>query len=111
MNSLSCWYESVWEAHAPWQGSGNSVIAVAGNQASNAPNAVTQRCRGRGRVEHLEQGNAIMPRQQDKRDEASQESAKPRKAVLADQDFRVRKKVSRRFEHVVQLRAHKSRDA
>src|SRR6185437_4944145 len=100
MNSLCRWHKAVREAHAPGQGSGNSVIAVAGNQASDAPDAVAQRRRGRGCVEHLEQRDAVVSRQKYKRDEASQKSAKPRKTVLADQDFRIGEKISRRFEHV-----------
>src|SRR5271156_5433034 len=95
------------EAHAPRQGSGNSIIAAARKQAPDAPDPVTDRRGRRACVEHLEQRKFLPPRQPYECRESRNQPAEPRETIAAKNlPQRVSEEVARRLEHVIYLRAH-----
>ena len=52
MHAVYGWNQAVGKAHAPGQRGGNAIIAIAGDQASNAADGITQRRSRSGNIKH-----------------------------------------------------------
>ena len=97
---------AVGEAHAPRKQRGLAVVAIAGEQAADASNGVTD---GGGRcadIKEFENRSLEVSRQQDQREESAKKSAEPGKPVAREQHGPgIGEEFRGRFEYVVEARA------
>jgi len=100
--------EAVWEAHAPREGGGNSVVPIAGEQAADAADPIAQRGGGRAGIEDCEERDGMAsrgimsgdaPGDECEGGEPGEQAAEPRESVGAEQQVHgIREKFGRRFQ-------------
>ena len=78
MNALGCRHQSARKAHAQRQISGFAVVAVAGEEAAEAPEAVSDRRSRRGAIEQQPYRNALGIRVDGKHGKSGDQAAVPR---------------------------------
>src|SRR5216684_2099221 len=106
VDPLGCGYETVGKTHSPGKRCGNSIIAVARNQAADSSDAIPERGGRRGHIKHLQQRHPVMPRQKNQRNESAKESAEPCEAHSAEkQRQRIGKKFRGTLQYVIEPRA------
>lgn len=121
MDTLSGGYQAIWKADAPGEGSGDAIIAVTGKEATDAADAVTECGGGRSGVEKIHEGDmhaggasaaSDAARQQYKRGDAEEQSAKPGKSELAEELMNgIGEEIAGSFQYVVELGAQNAGQA
>ncbi len=110
---LGCRHQAVGKCHAPRQSCWAAVVAVARNEAANAPHGIAHRGSRARNIEHGEHAHAVTPRKVEQRRDSCHESAEPGKPAAepihqrteAVQSFSV-KAVNRRINDVPDFCAH-----
>ena len=94
MNAFDGGDQAVWEAHAPREGGGNSVVAIAGKKAADAADAVAERGGGRACIEDCEERDRMTgcgvtpgdtPGHEREGGEAGEQAAEPGESIGAEE--------------------------
>src|SRR5262249_3968147 len=73
-------HQAIRKGHAPGQMRGASIIAIAGDEAADAPHGIAHGCGRAADIEHGQHADAIAARQHQQRSYPRDKSAKPGKA-------------------------------
>src|SRR5690348_6102187 len=94
------------KTHAPRKLRRDAVVAIAGEQASDTSDGVTDTGRRRTDIQKLEQRNPCPARQNNQSKETAQKTAKPRETVTTDDLWPwIREEFMRIFKNMIEPRA------